>query len=79
MAGDDHCSAVLQFVTERLGDGEAVEPRHLQIQDRDIGLERSRHGQGFCARRSLGHHGQIPGEPEQGCQSACDELLVVGE
>ena len=64
---------------ELFGDGDAVQARHLEVQDGDVGVVPAGHRDGLGAGRGLRDHVQVVLQAEQGGQGGADEVLVVGE
>src|SRR4051794_23160008 len=79
VTGHDQHPAPRQFGAQRCGDLHTVRARHLEIEHRDVGPVRPRHGQRLGPGGGLGDDHEIVLEAEQRGQRTPDEVLVVGE
>ncbi len=75
--GHDHGAAAGQFRPQGCGDPHAVGAGHLEVQHRDIGPVRPRHGDRLGPGRRFGDDLDVVLQPQQRRQRPPDQVLVI--
>src|SRR5690606_39142711 len=79
VAGDDDAAARGQLGREPLGDREPVQPGHLQVEQRDVGLVAQRGRERLVPGAGDRDHLEVVLQREQRRDGVADQRLVVGE